>query len=272
MNENKIPQNYLENIDTINPLISSKITFNNNNNNDNYNDNYNNNNNINYNYNNLPTFNNKYDFNNNNNNFNDTNSYNSKNSYNYNNSTTNDYDNYNNNNNNLLWKEIMRIPNNNINNYLPYYNNILGSNINANEINNLPEEYIINYIKILQEICKKELNEKEMIYNENLKLNEIINENEKNGMNENNIDFLNYLYNNKEKELNQYKNILEYNLKKITNNKNFINNFSENSDDENNNNNNKYYYCQYCSNKKFKNENDLEDHMRRRHLYKQKKY
>ena len=166
----------------------------------------------------------------------------------------------------------MRIPNNNINNYLPYYNNILGSNINANEINNLPEEYIINYIKILQGICKKELNEKEMIYNENLKLNEIINENEKNGMNENNIEFLNYLYNNKEKELNNYKNILEYNLKNLKN----FNNFNENSDEDsenNNNNKNKYYYCQYCSNKKFKKENDLEDHMRRRHLYKnQKKY
>ena len=110
-----------------------------------------------------------------------------------------------------------------------------------------------------------------MIYNENLKLNEIINKNEKNGMNENNIEFLNYLYNNKEKELNNYKNILEYNLKKLKN----FNNFNENSDEdsENNNNKNKYYYCQYCSNKKFKKENDLEDHMRRRHLYKnQKKY
>ena len=168
----------------------------------------------------------------------------------------------------FAWKEIMNNNNdiinedNNIDN--PLINNILNSDINEKEIQNVPENYLINLIQILQCVTNKAILNKNNLILENNKLN--------NDLYQITVNYNNVIKNND--KMNQ----TIMNLNKQNNEqKNIINNYEKNGVEKLDNNefNNiinisgykQKYYCPFCSNKKFKNQQYLEEHINRRHSY-----
>ena len=174
---NKAPQTYLENLDMVNSATQFISSQNNNNLLLNTNSNFISNNNkmanTNYNYNsfiktqndnstNIPSTSRKESFFNNRNKANDL-KYNKFNTF----STLN-------NNKRFAWKEIMNENNNILNegNDLesPIIENILNSNINEKEIQNIPENYLVNLIQTLQGVAQKAIENKNELFLENQKL------------------------------------------------------------------------------------------------------
>ena len=165
----------------------------------------------------------------------------------------------------FAWSEIMNnnknIENeNNLDN--PLINNILNSEINEKDIQNIPENYLINLIQTLQCVASKAIQNKNNLISENNKLN--------NDLSQITLNYNNVIQNNN--KMNQA--ILNLNKqnneqKKII--KNYENNNKEEFDDIEVNkiiNKEGYkqkYYCPFCSNKKFKNQQYLEEHINRRH-------
>ena len=175
----------------------------------------------------------------------------------------------------FAWREIMKsqnIYNNNPNDAYnnPLMQNILMSDLKEEDIQNLPENYIINLIHTLQGVANHAIQNENSLIEENKRLNgELLNKND----NYNNINGVNeslYMLQNQNRE-----------QKKII--QNYENKFKNLIDDDEdlisvgnkaNEENYQYqhikrkerFYCQFCANKKFKTEQYLEDHMRRRHL------
>ena len=174
---NKAPQTYLENLDMVNSATQFISSQNNNNLLLNTNSYFISNNNkmanTNYNYNsfiktqndnstNIPSTSRKESFFNNRNKINDL-KYNKFNTF-----------NIFNNNKRFAWKEIMNENNNILNegNDLesPIIENILNSNINEKEIQNIPENYLVNLIQTLQGVAQKAIENKNELFLENQKL------------------------------------------------------------------------------------------------------
>ena len=173
----------------------------------------------------------------------------------------------------FLWKELMQI---NIN-YIkkskdispiePYVDNILLSSLTSNDITTLPEEYILQLVNLLQLIGQylAYTQNKLQFDNETLKknlfqFNKNLNDNER---------FQKIIKNltrqNQEKDIliKTYQNIVK------SGNINYVNN--DLIEDHKNDNNNeifekKNYCCRFCSGKKFKTKQYLEQHLKRRHL------
>ena len=163
------------------------------------------------------------------------------------------------------WKNIMNLNYNEIakdENILdnPLIKNILNSDINENEIQNIPENYLVNLIHTLQGLANEAIKNKNDLEIENKKLNQDLEEMKNNNeyLNQNNI------------KMNQK-------LLNLNENKNKMNNYIYNIFNQNNpyiNINNIYkkrYYCHICTNKKFKSQFYLEEHIKRRHPYYPKK-
>ena len=163
----------------------------------------------------------------------------------------------------FAWKEIMN------NNYIfnngnefdnPLINNILNSNINENEIKNIPENYLINLINTLQGLANKAIENKNNLQVENEKLYNDLNEIK------NNYDYIVKNNNKMNKNINELK-------KENNEQKNIIKNYQNNNYKYNNIYNIKldnYFYkqkfhCKFCSNKIFKSKYYLEQHIQRRH-------
>ena len=155
-------------------------------------------------------------------------------------------------NNSFQWRDLMKLNINDVDSYQPYFPQLLNSNISRNEVLNLPEEYILNLIKMLQGIANKTLYEKNLLLEDNKKMNDMIN-----NYNLHNKEIINLKekIKLKENEMERIKNLLKKTKKGLIN------------EDEEENNKNCLFYCHFCENKKFKTEQYLEDHMRRRHLY-----
>jgi hypothetical protein len=261
---NKVPQTFLENIDMINSATQFPNYENNNdllnikpdiknNNNQNRNNTFFNTNSFSKTQNEYSTYNNK------NNNINYRNNNNLK----YN-KTLDDLYNLNNT-RRFAWKEIINnnndiINDNNLDN--PLINNILYSEINETEIKNIPENYLINLIQTLQCVANKAIEDNNNLIFENNKLNSDlsrITNNFNNAIEKNNK--MNQTILSLNKENNEQKNIIN----------NYENNGMRNFDNyENNNITNikgykQRYYCPICSNKKFKTQKYLEEHINRRH-------
>ena len=274
---NKAPQTFLENLDMVNSATQFISSQNNNNLLLNTNSNFisNNNNkmaNTNYNYNsfiktqndnstNIPSTSRKESFFNNRNKINDL-KYNKFNTF----STLN-------NNKRFAWKEIMNENNNILNegNDLesPIIENILNSNINEKEIQNIPENYLVNLIQSLQGIAQKAIDNKNELLLENQKLYKDLSTIKNNY---NNVIQSNNKMNKALLTLNKQNNYQKNLIKNYENNikdKNDFYNFEELNLDKYLQSNNKYkqkYYCKLCANKKFKNQQYLEGHIKRRHL------
>jgi hypothetical protein len=148
----------------------------------------------------------------------------------------------------------------------PLINNILNSEINEKEIQNVPENYLINLIQTLQCVANKAILNKNNLILKNNKLN---NDLSQITVNYNNIiknnDKMNQTIINLNKQNNEQKNII----------KDYEKNGAEKLDNFEINNiinisgygYKQKYYCPFCSNKKFKNQQYLEEHINRRHSY-----
>lgn len=167
----------------------------------------------------------------------------------------------------FAWKEIM---NNNIledENQLenPLTKNILNSKINENEIQNIPENCLVNLINTLQGIATKAIENKNDLEIENKKLY-------------NHLSDMNNNYNNMAKANSKMNQSLTKLKRQNNEQKNLIKNY-ENSNYLYNNNNYKNiqidnylytknfgkFHCKYCTNKIFKSKYYLDKHIKRRH-------
>lgn len=175
----------------------------------------------------------------------------------------------------FAWKEIMR---NNPNNYQNYNNplvqNILGSEINEKDIQNLPEEYIVNLIHTLQGVANNAIQKENDLIEENQKLNyhlRNINQSNSNFNSNSNDEPLKML----QRENKQQRKIIEEYQRKINEISTEKESFSHLVDDDESvgeyrpKKEKKFkerFYCCYCANKKFKSEYYLNEHMKRRHM------
>ena len=157
----------------------------------------------------------------------------------------------------FLWKEINTLNYNEINTdekvlENPVIKNILNSNINENEIQNMPENYLVNLIHTLQNLANNAIKNNNFLENENKQLYHDLE------MMKTNNEYLSQ----KNIKINQKLNILN---KQRNEEKKTMHDLFE----ENNNNYNflrtKKYYCEICTNKKFKSQKYLDEHIARRH-------
>ncbi len=165
------------------------------------------------------------------------------------------------------WKEIMNnnniIEENELNN--PLIKNILNSKLNENEIQNVPENYLVNLINTLQGVATKAIENKKDLEMENQRLYKDLSEMENN--------YHNLALNNEKMSKSIYKLKNENNRQQnlIKNYEDNNNNYGYNSlidiklDNYNYNYLGKKFYCRFCTNKIFKSQYYLDQHIKRRH-------
>ena len=154
------------------------------------------------------------------------------------------------------WKDIMDLNYNEFKNDEkildnPIVKNILNSDINENEIQNVPENYIVNLIHTLQGLANNAIKNNNNLELENKKLYHDLEEMKNNNeyLHQNNIK-INAKLLNLNKQHNEEKKY--YDLFNVNNP--YINNQYK-----------KKYYCHICTNKKFKSQYYLDEHINRRH-------
>ena len=173
----------------------------------------------------------------------------------------------------FLWKELMQLNTNyikrskDISPMEPYVDNILLSSLTSNDIATLPEEYILQLVNLLQLFGQYLVytQNKLQYENENLKqkllqFNKSINDNERYQK-----VIKNLTRQNQEKDIliKTYQNMIKGgNINNINNNliENDKNDYKDDVFEK------KVYYCRFCSGKKFKSKEYLEQHLKRRHL------
>ena len=158
----------------------------------------------------------------------------------------------------FLWKEINTLNYNEINTdekilENPVIKNILNSNINENEIQNMPENYLVNLIHTLQNLANNAIKNNNFLENENKQLYHDLE------MMKTNNEYLSQ----KNIKINQKLNTL--NKQRNEEKKTMHDLFEENSNNYNFFRTKKYYYCEICTNKKFKSQKYLDEHIARRH-------
>ena len=159
----------------------------------------------------------------------------------------------------FLWKEINTLNYNEFNNKdekileNPVIKNILNSNINENEIQNMPENYLVNLIHTLQNLANNAIKNNNFLENENKQLYHDLE------MMKTNNEYLSQ----KNIKINQKLNTL--NKQRNEEKKTMHDLFEENSNNYNFLRTKKYYYCEICTNKKFKSQKYLDEHIARRH-------
>ena len=167
----------------------------------------------------------------------------------------------------FAWKEIMN--NNNIiedENQLenPLIKNILNSKINENEIQNIPENYLINLINTLQGVASKAIENKNNLEIENKKLYNYLSDM---NTNYNNMAQANSKMSQSITKLKRQNNEQKNLIKNYENNNYLYNNNSKDMQIDN------YLYkknfgkfpCKLCTNKIFKSKYYLDEHIKRRH-------
>ena len=196
---------------------------------------------------------------------NDFSPFNTNNNYNYNNYNTTKLNTLNLNNKEInamnekkrfLWKEINTLNYNEFNNdekvlENPVIKNILNSNINENEIQNMPENYLVNLIHTLQNLANNAIKNNNFLENENKQLYHDLEMMKTNNeyLSQKNIK-INQKLNTLNKQRNEEKKTM-HDLFEENSNYNFLRT--------------KKYYCEICTNKKFKSQKYLDEHIARRH-------
>ena len=158
----------------------------------------------------------------------------------------------------FLWKEINTLNYNEINNKdekileNPVIKNILNSNINENEIQNMPENYLVNLIHTLQNLANNAIKNNNFLENENKQLYHDLEMMKTNNeyLSQKNIK-INQKLNTLNKQRNEEKKTMHDLFEENNNNYNFLRT--------------KKYYCEICTNKKFKSQKYLDEHIARRH-------
>ena len=157
----------------------------------------------------------------------------------------------------FLWKEINTLNYNEINNdekilENPVIKNILNSNINENEIQNMPENYLVNLIHTLQNLANNAIKNNNFLENENKQLYHDLEMMKTNNeyLSQKNIK-INQKLNTLNKQRNEEKKTMHDLFEENNNNYNFLRT--------------KKYYCEICTNKKFKSQKYLDEHIARRH-------
>ena len=150
------------------------------------------------------------------------------------------------------WKDIMNLDYNKYNNNEniledPLIKNILNSDINENEIQNIPENYIVNLIHTLQGLANNAIRNNNYLESENKKLYQDL---ETMKTNNEYLHQKNIKINQKLIDLNK-KNSEQKNIQCIIYDNTYIKK--------------KRYYCNICTNKKFKTQKYLDEHISRRH-------
>ena len=197
---------------------------------------------------------------------NDFSPFNTNNNYNYNNYNTTKLNTLNLNNKEInamnekkrfLWKEINTLNYNEINTdekvlENPVIKNILNSNINENEIQNMPENYLVNLIHTLQNLANNAIKNNNFLENENKQLYHDLEMMKTNNeyLSQKNIK-INQKLNTLNKQRNEEKKTMHDLFEENSNNYNFLRT--------------KKYYCEICTNKKFKSQKYLDEHIARRH-------
>ena len=197
---------------------------------------------------------------------NDFSPFNTNNNYNYNNYNTTKLNTLNLNNKEInamnekkrfLWKEINTLNYNEFNNdekilENPVIKNILNSNINENEIQNMPENYLVNLIHTLQNLANNAIKNNNFLENENKQLYHDLEMMKTNNeyLSQKNIK-INQKLNTLNKQRNEEKKTMHDLFEENNNNYNFLRT--------------KKYYCEICTNKKFKSQKYLDEHIARRH-------
>ena len=149
----------------------------------------------------------------------------------------------------FIWKELNNINYNDINDNEkvlnnPLIKNILTSKLDEKEIQNIPEIYLVNLINTLQGLANNAIKEKNILEYENKKLYNDLEE---------------IKINNEYLKQNNIK--INKKLKKNENNNNIYMNININNKSLYK----KRYYCKICTNKKFKTQKYLDEHIKRRH-------
>ena len=157
----------------------------------------------------------------------------------------------------FLWKEINTLNYNEFNNdekilENPVIKNILNSNINENEIQNMPENYLVNLIHTLQNLANNAIKNNNFLENENKQLYHDLEMMKTNNeyLSQKNIK-INQKLNTLNKQRNEEKKTMHDLFEENSNNYNFLRT--------------KKYYCEICTNKKFKSQKYLDEHIARRH-------
>ena len=161
------------------------------------------------------------------------------------------------------WKEIMNnniIEENKLDN--PLIKNILNSKLNENEIQNVPENYLVNLINTLQGVATKAIESKKDLEMENQRLYKDLSEMENN--------YHNLALNNEKMSKSIYKLKSENNrqqnlIKNYEDNNNYVYNSLIDIKLDNYNYLGKKFYCRFCTNKIFKSQYYLDQHIKRRH-------
>ena len=137
----------------------------------------------------------------------------------------------------------------------PVIKNILNSKIDEKEIQNMPENYLVNLIHTLQGLANNAIKNQNNLELENKKLYRNLEEMKNNNeyLHQNNINLNQIILN-----LNK---TIENNAQNKVNNNYMYNNYLLNHNEIYK----KKYYCHICSNKKFKSQYYLDEHIKRRH-------
>ena len=163
------------------------------------------------------------------------------------------------------WREIMKNKNDffNIENELqnPLLQNILNANLDEEEMQNIPENYLISLIQTLQGVVTQGIENQNNLEMENRKLNKYLFEikNNCNYMEKNNEKINKSLNLLKKKNKEQVKRIKDYEKKQKVQEKNQLSEYLSLNGCKNK------FYCKLCSNKVFRSKYYLDSHIKRRH-------
>lgn len=164
------------------------------------------------------------------------------------------------------WKNINQINIDNIkstkdiSSLNPYFENILCSSLEQNEIQQVPEQYTVQLIHLLQTIGEYLLWSQQILSNENDQLKFDLQKAYSSNNNENDDLIQTLKIQNSQKD-----NVIKTYQSMMKKEKSFS--VISSRDDYNNGHSRPKFYCHFCTNKKFSTEQYLEDHMKRRHMH-----
>jgi hypothetical protein len=177
----------------------------------------------------------------------------------------------------FLWKDLMKINakyierSRDLSSLEPYVENILYSRLLFDDIDMLSNEYILQLVTLLQLTGQYLVYSQKKLEAENQELEERLNEFEDNYKSNEKyqllIDNLNRQNQEKDFLIKTYQNMIKGGYGKEINKNMIETDINFKSKKDGNDLKKEYYYCKYCANKKFKSQQYLDEHMKRRHYY-----
>ena len=177
----------------------------------------------------------------------------------------------------FLWKELMKINakyierSKDLSSLEPYVENILYSRLLFDDIDMLSNEYILQLVTLLQLTGQYLVYSQKKLESENQELEERLNDFEDNYKNSEKyqilIDNLNRQNQEKDFLIKTYQNMIKGGYGKDINNNMAETDINLKKNKDGIEGKKEYYFCKFCANKKFRTQQYLDDHMKRRHYY-----